>query len=161
MREESRKKCKYFNSCYCYFSKRKYGCKYFHPTLVCQATNCQDNSCNQRHPKKCKAQDKCMFQPRCLYSHTVTKNTHQEKETKQKKNMLDHIDKLKDDISKRKEDNGKNIIIHAKVHLMELENLQREPVKLRHELASVYKFHCTFCNFKRYNEISRHQIIHL
>ena len=60
--------------------------------------------------------------------------------------MLNQIDKLKDDISKLKEENDKKIIILAKVHLMELENLQRENEKLRHELASVFKFHCTFCN---------------
>ena len=44
---------------------------------------------------------------------------------------------------------------------MELENLKRENEELRHELASVYKFHCTFCNFKTvaYISLSSHMSI--
>ena len=41
---------------------------------------------------------------------------------------------------------------------MELENLQRENDKLKHELATVYKLQCTFCNLKTpaYISLSSH-----
>ena len=37
---------------------------------------------------------------------------------------------------------------------MELENLQRENDKLKHELGAVYKLQCTFCNLKTPAHIS-------
>ena len=48
---------------------------------------------------------------------------------------------MKDDISIVKEETDTKIIIHGKIHLMELENLKRENDELRHELAIVYRFH--------------------
>ena len=55
---------------------------------------------------------------------------------KQTKEVLDQIDKPNDEISILKEDNDKRITVLTKVHLMELENLQRENDKLKHELAT-------------------------
>ena len=50
------KKCSYFNSGYCRYTKKEMGCKNYHPSDVCQLPECREKA--YRHPKKCKFEDK-------------------------------------------------------------------------------------------------------
>ena len=53
-RNSTRKKCRYFNSGYCKFTK----CCYTHPKVICKnyldTLKCEQRECPDRHPKICK-----------------------------------------------------------------------------------------------------------
>ena len=87
------KKCSYFNSGYCRYTKKEMGCRNYHPSDVCQLPVCREETCPNRHPKKCKFEDKCMFQSRCSYKHY--KEIYQ---TKERDNVQEEIKTLEAEI---------------------------------------------------------------
>ena len=127
-------KCSYFNSGYCRYTKKEMGCKKHHPSDDCTVQGCREKACPNRHPKKCKFEDKCMFQSRCSYKHfkEVSKN-------KEKEKLQEEVRVLKAEITKIKKDNDIKIIILAKVHLSELEELKQENSKLNKSVNDLRK----------------------
>ena len=112
------KKCSYFNSGYCRYTKKEMGCKNYHPRDVCQLKECREKTCPDRHPKKCKFEDKCMFQSRCSYQHSKQTSKEQDK-------LQDEIKTLRAEIDQIKKDNNVKINTLAKVHLKELSDLKQ------------------------------------
>ena len=53
------KKCVYFNSGHCRYTKKEMGCNNLHPKEVCELQGCREKSCLNSHPKKCKFGDEC------------------------------------------------------------------------------------------------------
>ena len=125
------KKCKYFNSGYCRYTKKAIGCKNFHPTDVCKVEGCREKECPDRHPKKCKFEDECRYSS-CLYNH-VKKVVH----TKEQENLQKEIDVLKTEIHNLKNENYVKINILAKVHLNKLEDLKRENTTLHNSIKEL------------------------
>ena len=95
------------------------GCKNYHPRDVCQLKECREKTCPDRHPKKCKFEDKCMFQSRCSYQHSKQTSKEQDK-------LQDEIKTLRAEIDQIKKDNNVRINTLAKVHLKELSDLKQE-----------------------------------
>ena len=58
----------YFHSGYSRYTKKEIGCKNHHPSDDCTVPECRE-ACPNRHPKKCKFEDRCKFQSRCSYKH--------------------------------------------------------------------------------------------
>ena len=69
------------------------GCYNFHPSDDCNLPGCREKACPNRHPKKCKFDDKCMFQSRCSYKHY--KEIYQ---TKERDNVQEEIKTLEAEI---------------------------------------------------------------
>ena len=111
----------YHNSGYCKLSRSKNGCKKYHSTEICQINSCTSNTCPQRHPKICKYGVNCMFQTKCSYRHN-DKTTY----NLQNNNIIKDIESLKAEIALLQEENDKKINILVKVHLRELEKLNKE-----------------------------------
>lgn len=131
MSQDSVKKCSYYNSGYCKYSKKENGCKKYHPTESCAQINCKNQGCPLRHPKKCKFLEKCIFQKRCCYKH--------EKEpTKEDKIIAEEkeLNNLKSEISLLKRENDDKINILAKVHLGELNEIRNENKLLIEDLKN-------------------------
>ena len=69
MNDVPERKCIYFNSGYCKFSKRETGCKKYHPDNNCLIAGCKDKESPNRHQKKCRYSETYRFQSRCSYAH--------------------------------------------------------------------------------------------
>ena len=121
------KKCSYFNSGYCKFTRKENGCKYYHPTEACTKTKCNNKSCDKRHPKKCRHGDQCRFRTRCLYKHfNNDQGTDIVCAEGSVKHITEEISKLRSEISTLKKENDVKINKLVKVHLKELEDLKPE-----------------------------------
>ena len=68
--EETAKICGYHNRGYCY---KKEDCDEKHPDKVCNDTDCNEDSCEKRHPNPCNFGFRCKFHKKkiCLYSHVT------------------------------------------------------------------------------------------
>ena len=115
------KKCSYFNSGYCRYTKKDNGCKNFHPIDECKIQGCKQKECPGRHPKKCKFNDECRFRTICSYSH-AEKSIVNEDQIKLSNDILI----LKTEISNLKKENDQKINVLAKVHLQELDYLKQK-----------------------------------
>ena len=93
------KKCSYYNSGFCKFVKRGNECKYFHPTETCETPKCDTQTCNKRHPKKCRHGDTCRFQTRCLYNHSKNGNNKSDKHNDEVDNITKQVTNLKSEIN--------------------------------------------------------------
>ena len=134
MNEVSERKCLYFNSGYCKFSKREYGCKRYHPEQNCQITGCKDKVCPYQHPKKCKFAETCRFQSRCAYSHD---NNIKERSVNEELDIaVKEIDKLKAEIMKLQEENDNRVNLLVRVHLREIEDFKIENIALKVKVES-------------------------
>ena len=91
------KKCVYFNSGYCRYTKKEMGCNNLHPKDVCELQGCREKSCLNSHPKKCKFGDECWFQSSCSYSHG-NKKFHTEEQKYKWVNLKKEIENLKKEI---------------------------------------------------------------
>ena len=115
------KRCSYFNSGYCRYTKKENGCTNFHPIVECKIQGCKQKKCPGRHPKKCKFNDECRFRTSCSYSH-VEKSIVNEDQIKFSNDILI----LKTEISSLKKENDQKINMLAKVHLQELDYLKQK-----------------------------------
>ena len=102
MTEVLTKKYTYFNSGYCRYVRREKGCKFYHPTDICESKKCDIKKCDKRHPKNCRHGDTCRFQTRCLYNHKMTNkertNEHSEETERGIANLKSKITLLKKEI---------------------------------------------------------------
>ena len=71
MAEEKSRKCTYFNSGYCKFTRKENGCRNLHPAESCQIPKCRDKGCPLRHPKTCRYGTKCKRIDVCQFKHNV------------------------------------------------------------------------------------------
>ena len=115
MSENASKKCVYFNSGYCRYTKKQNGCKNLHPKENCETRDCNEKGCPKRHPKRCRYLEECRFQSHCSYTHQKRALVINEKS-----DLLDKIKNLKFEICTLKKDNNDKINMLAKVHLTEL-----------------------------------------
>ena len=132
MAQDSSKKCFYYNSGYCKYSKKENGCKDFHPTESCTQINCKNQGCPLRHPKKCKFLEKCSFQKRCCYKH--------EKEPTNEDVIIaeeKEVNNLKAEIETLKQENNEKVNILAKVHLQELKDLRKDNTNLLDKISKM------------------------
>lgn len=123
MTEVLTKKCSYFNSGYCRYARREKGCKYYHPTDICESKKCDMKKCDKRHPKNCRHGDKCRFQTRCLYNHTMTNKERTNGHSEETERV---IASLKSEITLLKKEIDIKVNILVKVHLKELNDLRLE-----------------------------------
>ena len=70
--QPTKRKCFYYNSGYCKFSRKENGRKKFCSKENCKVFNCPDKVCPDTHPKKCKFNVTCQCQSRCFYLHENT-----------------------------------------------------------------------------------------
>ena len=75
MSEGTMKKFSHYNSGFCRYIKKEYGCKHFHHKENCEITVCKDKECPKRHPNICRYLDQCRFQSQCSYSHKINEKT--------------------------------------------------------------------------------------
>ena len=128
MSEGVPKKCAYYNSGYCKFSRKQNGCRHFHPETNCVDKNCRDRSCPRRHPKNFKFGQTCSYQSRCSYKHTTSDHDNVSREIYEGK---EQVKALKKEIIKLKEDNDTKVNQLVKLHMSELETMKVENAKLR------------------------------
>ena len=133
MNEASERKCLYYNSGYCKFSKREYGCKKYHPEQNCKITGCKDKACPFRHPKKCKFAETCRFQIRCAYSHDSEKERNFNEELDI---AVKDIHKLKAEIVKLQNENDNKVNLLVRVHLREIEDFRIQNLALKKKVAT-------------------------
>jgi hypothetical protein len=107
-------KCSHFNSGYCRFTRK--GCRYFHPTEVCDKRHCGMKGCPKRHPKKCKYGSQCIFQKNCAYKHAGVGESDRNNISKTLNEEILHL--------KRKNDDKVNLL--TEVHLKEMDALIKE-----------------------------------
>ena len=131
MSEETRRKCRYYNSGYCKFSRKENGCKNVHPKENCKVFNCPGKACPDRHPKKCKFNVTCRFQSRCSYLH---ESADLENVRAELNNSEKEVSKLKVEIEMLKTEIDKKVNELSKVYMKELKELQTENVALRQEV---------------------------
>jgi vacuolar-type H+-ATPase subunit I/STV1 len=138
MTDTTQRKCSYYNSGYCKFTRKENGCRYLHPTECCINAKCKDKLCPLNHPKKCRHGDHCRYQTKCMYKHVTDKVNNiakltemDEKETNQ---LTEEIKMLKAEIEKLKEENIEKINELTKLHLLERNGLQNETITLKHTI---------------------------
>ena len=138
MTEANPAKCSYFNSGYCKFMKKENGCRYSHPTESCKIQRCRDKGCPFRHPKICRHGQQCRYQSRCMYQHLkdVANNASgfENNNDDITINLQAEIDNLKADIVKLKTDNDEKVNTLAKIHLLELQELQKVNITIKNNL---------------------------
>ena len=159
-------KCYYFDKGYC-----KYGvqCNLFHPSENC-VTKCREKKCLKRHKINCRNQLNCKFQINnvCEFSHepeevkTVKNITTQTTTIEPKCVKCEHNDSV---INEYKDKNLNNIEtikqknteikeLEDKINtlniLLNLKNMNKEPIKLRNELE------CNQCDFKANKKSNLH-----
>ena len=140
MTEANSKKCTYFNSGYCKFTRKENGCRYAHPTESCTIIKCNDKRCPFRHPKKCRHGDQCIYQTNCMYKHykdtsTVEKNDNSNGDKIQY--LTIEVETLKSQIGKLKEENDDKIKTLVRIHALELSKFQEENNTLRENISSL------------------------
>ena len=132
MAEEKSRKCTYFNSGYCKFTRKENGCRYLHPAESCQIQKCRDKACPLRHPKKCRHGEQCRYQTRCMYNHA--KDNASKARSKMigdnAKNMDEELKLLKAEVDKLKAENEFRVEALARIHLLELEDVKQKHNKL-------------------------------
>lgn len=142
MTEANPPKCSYFNKGYCKFIKKENGCRYAHPTECCKVSKCRDKGCPLRHPKKCRHGEKCRYQTKCLYKHSKdnTDNTVQSNQSNEDKtlNLAAEVKNLKAEIVNLKLENDRKINALVNLHLLELQDLQRENISIKNNLKMSY-----------------------
>ena len=74
MAEASSRKCRYFKSGYCKFTRKQNGCRYVHPAETCKVPNCRDKECPLKHLRSCKNCEQCKYQTKCMYQHSNTRS---------------------------------------------------------------------------------------
>ena len=86
--------CSFNRFGYCKFDK---DCKHRHVNVICVNVNCEESSCEKRHPKICfKLRDygRCRFGGECKYDHSKPKDIadldDKVKETKKKLDRLEN-----------------------------------------------------------------------
>ena len=142
MAEANSTKCTYFNSGYCWFTRRENGCRYAHPTECCKTTKCNDKRCPFRHPKKCRHGDQCRHgETNCMYKHSRGDRSNIENADNSNvdkiKSLSIEIDTLKSEIVKLKEENDDKINTLARIHLLELNEIQNKNNILKDNLNSL------------------------
>lgn len=129
MSEEVKRKCSYYNSGYCKFSRQAKGCRFIHPEENCKLTKCRDKLCPKRHPKACKFRDECRYQTRCCYRHNERyTNKGDDKEVIE---LKAEIKSLKSQINTITEENSVKFNNLVKVHLTEIKELRLENQSLK------------------------------
>ena len=119
------KKCWYFSSGYCQYTKKENGCKYFHQIDECKNQGCKHKECPNRHPKKCKFDEECQFRTSCSYNH-VKKSIVNEDQLE----LLNDILILKTEISNLKKENDQKVNILLKTHLQQKDDLKQKIMSL-------------------------------
>ena len=123
------KKCAYYNSEYCKFSRKETGCKNYHAKEICKVTKCRDKKCQERHSKECRFQEECRFQLGCSYKHT--KPEPKQNVSEEVKSLIEDVDTLKKEIVNLKDENDIKINNLVKVQLAELKEIRNENEKLK------------------------------
>ena len=90
MTEAYSRKCSYYNSGYCKFTRKENGCHYLHPTKTCKIPKCRDKGCPLRDSKRCRHGEECRYQTKCMFNHDhdSTQLRSHSKNTDDKKNIL-------------------------------------------------------------------------
>ena len=125
MVEASSRKCIYFNSGYCKFTRQENGCRYLHPAETCKVIKCRDKECPFRHPKNCRHGERCRYQTKCMYHHRSLRSYTNNTDEKTKK-LEQEITVLKAEVSKLKAENLFKVQALARVHLLEMEDLKQK-----------------------------------
>ena len=80
--------CKYFDNGYCRHEEK---CRFFHPRINCEFSQCVNPSCQNRHPKYCRyfKRNKCKFGENCHFKH----GRHVENKLKDLENAIEKMTK--------------------------------------------------------------------
>ena len=78
LRKNSERRCKFWNAGYCKYQK---DCHMRHPEDICKKENCNDKTCNDRHPRPCKhwKTGSCKFGLSCEFTHNKNIEMEQKK----------------------------------------------------------------------------------
>ena len=136
MSEEVKRKCYYYNSGYCKFSRREKGCKFFHPEENCKLSKCKDKLCPNRHPKTCKFGEECRYQTKCSYSHV---GIFERNETSEITRLKGDIENLKTEIYVLNVENNIKLNTIAEDYSRELEELRFQNINITHKLQQSEK----------------------
>ena len=131
MSEEVKRKCSYYNSGYCKFSRREKGCKFSHPEDNCKLSKCKDKLCPSRHPKTCKFGEECRYQTKCSYSHV---RVFERNKTSEITRLKGDIENLKAEIHVLNVENNIKLNTIAKDYSRELEELRFQNINITHKL---------------------------
>ena len=154
MTEANITKCNYFNSGYCKFMKNENGCRYAHPTESCKTQRCRDKGCPFRHPKICRHGQQCRYQSRCMYQHSKDVSNITSNNTDDiTKNLKVEIKNLQADIVKLKAYNDDKVNALAKIHLLDLQELQKQSSTIKNNFEM---FHVN--NHNKLVEAHAHEI---
>ena len=124
--ENSDKKfCPFWIVGFCKFHDK---CYLEHAQGDCENNQCNIKSCHKRHRKQCKFGNKCKYfkKQSCQFLHTK-ENTNQQRDiTKQIVDTEGKVQKLKEGIMNLKSDNEKKVNVLVKVHMQEMEDLEKK-----------------------------------
>lgn len=115
-------RCQYYNTGFCKYMNR---CKFKHPNINCPKVSCKDRSCENRHPKHCRYKDQCRRQTSCLYLHKIHVVESLE------------LDILRAEIKMLEDSNNHKINLLVKVHLKEINDLEKRLKKVEAENKSL------------------------
>ena len=148
------KKCPYYNRGYCKFGDR---CNYKHLDKVCDDINCNEESCDKRHPYPCKFGLRCKLNRKkiCLYWHVTfapgdSKIDALEKKLDKKIGALEKrvapgdekMDALEKKLNKKLgvlENRVKEMEIHSENKDREIENIKKKYISLENSFKELQK----------------------
>ena len=105
---------------------------HYHPTDNCQKLNCEDKTCEDRHPKECKFKEDCRFQTRCSYSHKEHKSYLNKSD--EIKTLSEEIDYLKFEITTSKSENDIKINILVKSSIIRIRRTKSHEYRLARKI---------------------------